>query len=377
LTLASTWDVEPDATSFFAVAESGWKFGALAQSSPVQFAIPNLPGETVHLTGRSANVNDVESAAELATVTRWQIGGSGAGGDKDVPAEPFFGLSAGTRGGAIELSGVSFPDLANTRTISSGTLTLYYRDELAGLLGTLATGMSGDDGSLTSSLSGAVMAGSYLLIEGEVVRVEEVQGSGTQCRLTRGLHGTESVGHTAQTAVYELKTRTVIAPFPAEFFGSPYSGSWSFPIPLPDARVASGELFVTNSKGNSPTGSINLTHNDEHGVRTLSGGQYCIQISGPLAIEQSAAPPLIVETPHAVKDVYAVMAKAADADVQLRVNVDDAEYCSVMIPAGTTLSTAADGSILAPLKAGARITLSIMSVGQASPGADLSVLIRL
>ena len=71
------------------------------------------------------------------------------------------------------------------------------------------------------------------------------------------------------------------------------------------------------------------------------------------------------------------MVKPADADVQLRVNVDDAEYCSVTIPARTTLSTAADGSILAPLNAGARITLSIMSVGLASPGADLTVLIRL
>jgi hypothetical protein len=177
--------------------------------------------------------------------------------------------------------------------------------------------------------------------------------------------------------VYELKTKTVIAPFPADFFGSPYSGSWTFPITLTDARVASAEMFVTNARGNSPTGSVNLTHNDEHGIRTLSGGQYCIQISGYLAVEQAAAPPLIVEAPHAVKDVYAVIGKAADADVQLRLNVDNAEYCSVTIPAGGTVSTAADGSVLTPLAAGAKITLSIMSVGQASPGADLTVLIRL
>ncbi len=91
--------VEPDATSFFAVAESGWKFGALAQSSPVEFAIPNLAGETVQITGRAANVNDVECAAELSTVTRWQIGGAGAeGGDADVPPAPLFGLGAGPAG---------------------------------------------------------------------------------------------------------------------------------------------------------------------------------------------------------------------------------------------------------------------------------------
>jgi hypothetical protein len=169
----------------------------------------------------------------------------------------------------------------------------------------------------------------------------------------------------------------VIAPFAADFFGSPYSGSWAFPIQLADARIASAELFVTNAKGNSSTASINLTHNDERGLRTLSGGQYSIQISGFLAVEQSAAPPLIVETPHAVKDVYAVMGRVADADVQLQLNVDDNPYCTVTIPAGATASTAADGSRLAPLSAGAKITLSVLSVGLAVPGSDLTVLIRL
>jgi hypothetical protein len=376
LTLTTAWDVEPAATSFFVVAESGWKFGALAQSGPVQFTIPNLPGETVHLTGRAANVNDVESAAELAIVTRWQIGGSGTG-DSDVPPQPFFGLSAGARGGTVELSAVSFPDLTNTRTISAGTLTMYYRDELGSAPGTLASGMTSGDTSLTLSAAGTASAGSYLLIDGEVMRVEEMQNNGTQCSVTRALHGTTADDHGAQTAVYSLKKQTVIAPFPANFFGSPYSGSWSFSIPLGDARITSAELFVTNARGNSATGSINLTHNDERGLRTLSGGQYCIQISGCLAVEQSAAPPLMVETPHAVKDVYAAMGKVADADVQLQVNVNDAAYCSVTIPAGATVSTAVDGSWLAPLSAGAKITLSVLSVGRVSPGADLTVLIRL
>jgi Putative phage tail protein len=375
-TVTTAWDVEPDATSFFAVAESGWKFGALAQGSPVQFTIPNLPGETVHLTGRAANVNDIESSSELAVVTRWQIGGSAAAGDSGVPASPFFGLSAGTRGGTVELSAVSFSDLTNTRTISAGTVTLYYRDELSGSSGTLANAMGSSETSLTLSAAGTIANGNYLLIEGEVMRVEEVQ-DGTQCSVTRGLHGTTVDDHAVQTAVYGLKMKTAIAPFPAEFFGSPYSGSWSFSIPLADARVASAEMFVTNSKGNGATGSISLTHNDEYGLRTLSGGQYCIQISGFLAVEQSAAPPLIVETPHAVKDVYAVMGKVADADVQLQLNVDGAPYCTVTIPAGATVSTAADGARLAPLLAGAKITLSILSVGRAIPGADLSVLIRL
>src|SRR5262249_47108438 len=86
LTLASPWDMQPDATSFFVIAESGWHFGATASASPAHFEIPNHAGETVHITGRSANVNDKESPAELATATRWIIGGAGGGGpDEDVP----------------------------------------------------------------------------------------------------------------------------------------------------------------------------------------------------------------------------------------------------------------------------------------------------
>jgi hypothetical protein len=45
------------------VAESAWHFGGVASSSPIQFAIPNLAGEVVQLTGRSANASDVESRA--------------------------------------------------------------------------------------------------------------------------------------------------------------------------------------------------------------------------------------------------------------------------------------------------------------------------
>ena len=50
----------PDATSFFVVAETGWQFGALARSSPVQFLVPNRGGETVQVCGLAANVNNLE-----------------------------------------------------------------------------------------------------------------------------------------------------------------------------------------------------------------------------------------------------------------------------------------------------------------------------
>ena len=131
ITVAPPWDVEPDATSVFVVAENSWRFGALTKSSPVQFAIPNRGGEVVQVSGRSANVNDVECAPEISTVTRWQIGGSGMeAATATCHSTPFFGLRASPGGGMVELSGVSFPDLTNSNSISSATLNLYYWDEL-------------------------------------------------------------------------------------------------------------------------------------------------------------------------------------------------------------------------------------------------------
>src|SRR5207302_8399413 len=126
--------VPPDATGQFIIAEAGWHAGASSKTSPVQFEIPNRAGTAVQIVGRAANVNDQEAPRELSTVTRWVIGGAGsAAGDIDVPPAPLFGLSllAG-RPGTIELSGVGFDDLTNTRTATAGSLTVYYWNELAG-----------------------------------------------------------------------------------------------------------------------------------------------------------------------------------------------------------------------------------------------------
>ena len=377
LTIAPPWSVEPDATSFFVVAETGWQFGALTTSSPVQFAIPNRSGEVVHLTGRAANVNDVECAPGISTVTRWQIGGGGTG-DSDVPPMPFFGLGPGQGGGTVELSGVSFTDLTNTRTISAATLTLYCWDELQGTPAiTLASAVGTGDTLLSLSSAGSAQAGSYIQIELEVIRVETVQNNGTQYSVTRAMHGSQAAAHAAQTPVYHLLSKTLIAPFPPQFFGSPYSGSWSYPIALPDVRVASAELFVTNQKGNSPAKDICLTHTTDSGLRTLSGGQYSIQVDGYLAVDQSVAPALVIEAAHSVRDVSAVLGKPADAVVGLQLNVNGASYCQLTFAAWATVSNTVDGNILAPLPSGAQVTLSVQSVGSTVPGSDLTVTIRL
>jgi hypothetical protein len=100
-------------------------------------------------------------------------------------------------------------------------------------------------------------------------------------------------------------------------------------------------------------------------------------VDGYLAVEERVAPALVVEAAHSVRDVFAVLGNAADAEVRLRVDVDGAEYCTLSIPAGMTTSGAADGNTAGALTAGAKLTLAVMAVGQTYPGANLTVLIRL
>jgi hypothetical protein len=230
---------------------------------------------------------------------------------------------------------------------------------------------------LVLAAPGSATAGEFVQVDEEVMRVEERLDGGARYLVTRAMHGTVADAHEGSAAVYRLLKTTAIAPFPAGFFGSPYSGSWGFAVALPDARIASAELFCTNRKGNGAASAIRLTHNDDRGLRTLSGGQYSIQVSGFLAIDEMAAPAAIVEASHAVKDVYAALGTAADAEVKVEVRVDGSAYCTVRVPAGATVSNAMDGGSLAPLMAGSRVTVAVQSVGSALPGADLTVIIRL
>lgn len=376
LTVSPSWDVTPDATSFFAVAEAGWHFAAQTKSSPVQFAIPNQAGEVVEITGRSANVNDVESSPQLAVVTRWQIGGSGTS-DAAVPPAPLFGMSP-PGPGTIGLSGIGFSDLTNTKTISAATFTVYYWDELqpAPTL-TLAGNVAVTDQSLSLSSAGSALPNTMLLIDSEVMQVSAVNNNGAQYQVTRGADGSTAAAHNAGALIYQLTAKTVVSPFPPEFFGSPYSGSWIYSWPLPDVRVASAELFVTNKLGNSPTTGMCYTNTTDNGLRTLSGGQYSIQVQGYLAVVQNAAPALVVDSSHSVRDIYAVLGTAADAAVQLQVNANGAQYCQLTVAPGQVTSNTVLGNSLPPLTAGTQITLSILAVGQTNPGSDLTVLIRL
>src|SRR5579885_1199083 len=272
LTVTPPWTVTPDATSFFVVAESTWKFGGLTATSPAQIEVPNQPGATVEISGRSANVLDEESAYELNPVTRWQIGGGG-GVDSDVPPLPVFGLNMSGQG-TIELVGVGFTTLTNTATVLAGTLSLFYWDELnSPTQFSLAAGIAAADTTLTLNQTGPAAAGDLIQIEAEILEVTATAGSGLQYTVRRGSHGSAPAAHGAGSAVYHQERNVTIVPFVRGFFGSPASGSYAHSIFLPDVRVGAAEFFVTNTIGNGPVamGAFGVTV--DQGLRTLSGGQ--------------------------------------------------------------------------------------------------------
>jgi hypothetical protein len=387
LTVDRPWDMEPDAISYFTVAESGWHFGAAGSAGPLEFQVPNRIGATAQVTVRSANVHDWECPAELSPVTRWRIAGGGASGDAAVPGQPLFGLVT-RQVGDVGLMGVAFQSLDNTRTISSATLALYYWSELTypspDVLGA-------DAGAAHTTIdlvqAGSIQAGDMIQIDTELIGVEQVENGGQRLDVTRALDGSVAASHTASARVYRLKRVLLVVPFATDFFGSPASGEFSYFALLPDARIVAAELFVTNAVGNSPTTKQTYASLVGGGLRTLSGGQYSIQVEGPVAIQTNAAPPLVVKTAHSVGAIFARVndpptnaAGQPVETVEMDVRMGGTVYCHLTIPPGRTYSNTVTGSDLPPLAEDALITLDITAVPQApgsAPGRELTVTIQL
>jgi hypothetical protein len=125
-------------------------------------------------------------------------------------------------------------------------------------------------------------------------------------------------------------------------------------------------------------GVANFTQTVDDGLRTLSGGQYTITVDGFLAIQDGAAPDLVVDAPHSVRDVFAVVRETpVGSPVQIRILQNGVPYCALEIAPGFTISNSVPGRDLPPLAGGARLSLDLTGVGQSAPGSDLTVVIRL
>jgi hypothetical protein len=338
---------------------------------------------TTQISGRAANVRNEETAFELSPLTPWRISGDGGSGqgDSDVPGAPAFGLFP-TGQGTVELVSIGFTSLDNTATITAGTLTLASWDELNGPSSILlASAISASDTSVTVAPAGSAQPGDILQIESEVLLVQQASSDGTSYQVQRGSHGTAAATHASLAPVYFLEKKTFVLPFARGFFGSLASGSYAYPVFLPDARIAAAELFMTNSRGNSDVTRTAFTSTSDLGIRSMSGGQMTIQVEGLLAIQSNVAPPLLVEAAHSVRDVYAVVQEPpTGAPIELQITQNGQPYCSLSIPAASTVSNIVDGFALGPLELKANLELSVTSVSQTPanfPGRDLTVMIRL
>ena len=380
VTVTTAWSITPDDTSEFLIADSTWTLGASSSSSPVTFLAPNQEGLTIQISGRAANVLNNECSAALSPLTPWTIGGAaGLTGDSDVSGIPTFGLNVAGQG-TVDITGVGFTSLLNTNSIGAGTLTLAYWDELSGPSTTAITSaISATDLSVALSTAG-LAPGDLVQIEIELIGIAGTNSDGSYA-VSRGAYGTAAAAHAALTAYYVLAKKTYVMPFAAGFFGSPASGTYVYPLALPDVRISAADLFVTNSRGNSDVQRHGYTSNTDSGLRTLLGGQISFQIEGMLAIQTGAVPPLLMDETQSVRDVYAVVQQAPnDAAITMQITQNGQPYCQLTIPVNQSISNVVDGFALGPLLAQAQIGLDILSVSSTSgvlPGADLTVTIRL
>ncbi len=378
LVVRPNWAVVPDHSSHFVVAEAAWHHAAVARSSPVEFTVPNRPGATVHVLGRSANARNEECAAEISPLTRWQLGSGEVPFDLEPPGKPTFGLALKGEG-LIELAGISFASWANTRSIHAATLTLHFWNELDSPTPyTLAQDMNEESEYVELDAPGPGRAEGLIQVGQEIMQILGVENGGLRYRVRRGVHGSRVGSHAQHTDLYHLQRKVYVAPCVRGFFGSMASGNYAYPIYLPDVRIASAELFVTNDRGHSEATQVCLTDTEGGGLRTLSGGQITLQIEGFLAIQTAATPPFIVDATHSVRDVFAVAGEAAEGgSIEVVLRQDGEPYCTLRIPEGQTLSNVVSGFGRRPLRAGALLTVDVLEVGSTRPGRDLTVTVRL
>jgi hypothetical protein len=362
--------------------ESGWTGPFAVSSSPALLEIPYREGATIHITGRAADANDVESVAELSPVTRWRMGEESGPLDDGVPPAPYFAVSVTpSPRGYVELSGISFSSLENTRHISSATTTLFYVDELENEGARSLAAATDAEGTLLQVTGPyGLGVGDYIQIDGEILRIDEVLPGGEELRVSRGRHGSTATVHGAGSSVYPLRQRTTAVAFPRGYFGSPAAGSWRHAIALPNARVASAQMYVTNAIGNSAAREVSFTQTVDRGLRTLSGGQITLTIDGFLAVGTDAVPAYVAERDYSAGFVQAFLMSPPTGvegpGVTVRLRVNNQNWCELTVPHGAAESNAVNGRDLPAIRKASRIALDLLTVGTGTPGSGLTVVIQ-
>jgi hypothetical protein len=385
LTIAPPWSTVPDLTSLFAIVEPTWIFAAVSNTSPARFEIPFAQREVIQISGRSANVNNQEASVDLCPITRCALGGGNP--DFGVPGVPDFVLTA-IGSGNLTLSQIGFADSSNISSVTSGTLELYQWNELnTPSPYSLAAPVDAISPIISLNEAAEAYVGQAIQIDSEVVTILGVNVAENVYTVLRGALGSVPAAHLMGDLVLHLDNVAVIVPFAPDFFQNRSSANYIHTVALPDVRIVIAQFLVNNSFG--PSQSLQQSFaalNPDVTLRTLSGGQFSIQVNGYLATQQNAAPPLIVEASHAIRDMRATVNQAAIGyDIVVQVLQDGVAYGdSLTISSGTlTSASIVEGANLPPLVGGSVLTINIAlnnvsgSVAVLSPGRDLTVTIRL
>ncbi len=383
LNLSTQWSTIPDSSSQFVIAEASWKFAAVTSASPAKFEVPYEAGAVIEISGRAANVDNQEAAADLCPLTQWALGGGQS--DAGTAGTPDFTLSA-PGAGALSLSQVGFQDLNNTSSVTSGTLTLFgWNELLTPSPYTLAAALSVSDTDLQLNQPSAFSAGDILQIGAELFTIVSVANSSNIYRVERAVLGSSSTPHSAGDSVLFLTENTVIVPFAPGFFENRASQNFVHTVSMPDYRVCAAQLYATNSFGDGEASQICYLSPTDTGLRTLSGGQFSLQVNGFIATQQNAAPPMIVEASHAVRDIRATLTQASTGfTISIDLIQNGTWYCNLNIASGSTTSNSiVSGLSMPPLLENATLTMNVSVnpvpgfIGSVTPGRDLTVTVRL
>ena len=276
----------------------------------------------------------------------------------------------------LDLGAPAFSTLVNTRSIVAGTYRFHFYDEVNG---PAAIAMTAPIAAADTDIAfGATLTSGLLVqIEQEIVQINGTNPDGSS-RVTRGVHGTSAADHSLPFFAYKLVESVVIVPFIKGFFGSPAGGDWKYSVALPNVRLASTELYMTNALGDGAITANPYTGTIDSGLRTLAGGQYSFQISGYLAIQTNAAPAVIVDADRSVRDIYGIVGTPpTGAAIVLQINRNGASYAAVQVPEGAGISNVVSGFGLPALRAGDILSLNITGVGTTVPGSDMTLVMRL
>lgn len=382
LAIATDWLTTPDTTSVFVICESTWRFAGTTNFSPVQFSIPYRAKAVIQITGRGANVRNQEGTPELCPITRIALGQSEP--DFGVPGPPQYVLQA-PGSGQLALSEIGFGTDSNIGSISSGTLNLYYWNELSTKTTILSTQLDSAASTLVVSEPLDLTATRFFQIGGEIVYLlGQVDNQPNGYLAVRGQLGSTASNQTAGTFVLPLVNGKMVVPFATNFFQNRASVNIIHTFSLPDVKVAAAEFFVSNGFGSSQTVTSCFTGTPPAGLRTFSGGQFNLQVSGYLSSIQNAAPPLLVEASHAIRDVRITLGQpAVGYDTNVEILQDQMSLCVLTVPAGTASSSLIDGGSLPVLRKEGLLTVNVSQTlnstapANAKPGKDLTATIRM